>query len=60
MDTKAPSDCNMTLMHYLAKVLQDNYPDLVNFVHELTYLEKAAPGIKYTRHNYACQIEATR
>ena len=45
MDTKAPYDCGMTLMHYLAKVLRDNYPDLVNFVHELAYLEKAAPGI---------------
>lgn len=45
MDTKAPSDRSMTLMHYLAKVLRDNFPELVNFVHELTYLEKAAPGI---------------
>ena len=45
LDTKAPSDRSMTLMHYLAKVLRDNYPDLLNFVHEVTYLEKAAPGI---------------
>ena len=44
MDTKAPSDRNMTLMHYVAKVLRDSYPELVEFVHELTYLEKAAPG----------------
>ena len=44
MDTKAPSDRSMTLMHYVAKVLRDSYPELVNFVHELTYLEKAAPG----------------
>ena len=44
MDTKAPSDRSMTLMHYLAKVLRDHYPDLLNFVHEVTYLEKAAPG----------------
>ena len=63
MDTKAPSDRSMTLMHYLAKVLRDNYPDLVNFVHELTYLEKAAPGIAiqqmyrhcYTVSNHGCQ-----
>ena len=52
MDTKAPSDRSMTLMHYLAKVLRDNYPDLVNFVHELTYLEKAAPGIGTVASNH--------
>ena len=45
MDTKAPSDRSMTLMHYLARVLRDNFPDLLNFVHELTYLEKSATGI---------------
>ena len=29
-------------MHHIARVVRDKYPEVVNFVHELTYLEKAA------------------
>lgn len=31
-------------MHYVAKVIRENYPETLNFVHELNYLKKAAGG----------------
>ena len=45
-DSKAPSDHTVTLMHYVAGVIRDKFPLLLGFVHELTYLDKAAPGEK--------------
>ncbi|XP_064401233.1 formin-like protein 2 isoform X2 [Halichondria panicea] len=42
-DSKAPSDHTVTLMHYVAGVIRDKFPLLLGFVHELTYLDKAAP-----------------
>lgn len=44
MDTKAPSDRTITLLHYVAKVIRDKYPQALDFIHELTYLKKAAAG----------------
>lgn len=44
MDTRAPSDRTITLMHYVAKVIRDQYPEALTFVHELNYLKKAATG----------------
>jgi hypothetical protein len=44
MDTRAPSDKSVTLMHYVAKVVREKYPETLKFVHELNYLKKAAAG----------------
>ena len=45
MDTRAPSDRTITLMHYVAKVIREKYPEALHFLHELNYLKKAAAGM---------------
>ena len=41
---KSPSDRSVTLMHYLATTVRENFPHLMSFVSELHYLEKASTG----------------
>lgn len=43
-DTRAPSDQSMTLMGFVAEVVRERYPNVLEFVNEVTYLEKAATG----------------
>ena len=43
-DTRAPSDRSITLMHFVAGVVREKYPMVLDFMDELTYLEKAAAG----------------
>ena len=42
--TRAPSDRSVTLMSYVAGVVREKYPHVLEFVNEVTYLEKAATG----------------
>ena len=44
MDTRAPSDRSITLMHYVTKVIREQYPAALDFIHELNYVKKAAAG----------------
>ncbi|XP_061165024.1 protein diaphanous homolog 2-like isoform X2 [Saccostrea echinata] len=39
-NTKA-SDGKTTLVHYLAKIVEERYPDLISFTEELSYVERA-------------------
>ncbi|XP_051016287.1 formin-like protein 3 [Acomys russatus] len=41
LDTKS-TDRKMTLLHFIALTVKEKYPDLVNFWHELHFVEKAA------------------
>ena len=34
----------MTLMGFVAEVVRERYPNVLEFVNEVTYLEKAATG----------------
>lgn len=38
-------DNKATLVHFLANVIEDKHPDLVQFQDDFTYLEKASKGI---------------
>ncbi|CAI8009843.1 Formin-like protein 2 [Geodia barretti] len=41
-DTRAPGDRSTTLMGFVAGVVREKYPNVLEFVNEVTYLEKAA------------------
>uniref|UniRef100_A0A8D0DG81 Formin-like 3 n=1 Tax=Sander lucioperca TaxID=283035 RepID=A0A8D0DG81_SANLU len=41
LDTKS-TDRKMTLLHYIALILKEKYPELANFYNELHFVEKAA------------------
>ncbi|KAL5496330.1 hypothetical protein EMCRGX_G012589 [Ephydatia muelleri] len=41
-DTRSPQDLNVTLMHYVAKVVRETFPQALPFVGELIYIEKAS------------------
>uniref|UniRef100_A0A4W5QBL8 Formin-like 3 n=1 Tax=Hucho hucho TaxID=62062 RepID=A0A4W5QBL8_9TELE len=41
LDTKS-TDRKMTLLHYIAVVVKEKYPDLANFFNELHFVDKAA------------------
>ena len=43
-DTRAPGDRSTTLMGFVAGVVREKYPNVLEFVNEVTYLEKAATG----------------
>lgn len=43
LDTKS-TDRKMTLLHYIALILKEKYPELANFYNELHFVEKAAAG----------------
>ena len=46
LNTKSPSDRSVTLMHYIARVVRERFPKVLDFVNELTYLEKAGTGLR--------------
>lgn len=43
LDTKS-TDRKLTLLHYIALIVKDKYPDLANFFNELHFVDKAAAG----------------
>lgn len=43
LDTKS-TDRKQTLLHFIANVIQERYPDVNNFHSELHFLDKAALG----------------
>uniref|UniRef100_A0AAY5KKN2 Formin-like 3 n=1 Tax=Esox lucius TaxID=8010 RepID=A0AAY5KKN2_ESOLU len=44
LDTKS-TDRKMTLLHYIAVVVKEKYPELANFYNELHFVDKAAAGM---------------
>ena len=42
--TRAPSDKSTTLVSFVAGVVREKFPHILEFVSEVTYLEKAAAG----------------
>lgn len=43
LDTKS-TDRKMTLLHYIALIVREKYPELANFYNELHFVDKAAAG----------------
>lgn len=43
LDTKS-TDRKMTLLHYIALIVKEKYPELANFHNELHFVDKAAAG----------------
>lgn len=43
LDTKS-TDRKMTLLHYIALIVKEKYPELANFYNELHFVDKAAAG----------------
>ena len=43
-DTRSPQDPSITLIHYVAKVVRETYPQALSFAGELIYIEKASAG----------------
>lgn len=43
LDTKS-TDRKITLLHYIALIVKEKYPELVNFYNELHFVDKAAAG----------------
>lgn len=43
LDTKS-TDRKMTLLHYIANIIREKYPQVSLFHNELHYVEKAAAG----------------
>ena len=41
---RAPSDRSMTLMQFVAGIVREKYPNILEFVNEVTYLAKASTG----------------
>lgn len=37
-------DGSMTMLHFLAQVLEEKYPDILGFLDETIHIEKAARG----------------
>lgn len=44
LDTKS-TDRKMTLLHYIALIVKEKYPELANFYNELHFVDKAAAGV---------------
>lgn len=44
LDTKS-TDRKMTLLHYIALVVKEKYPELATFYNELHFVDKAAAGL---------------
>lgn len=56
LDTKS-TDRKQTLLHFIANVIQEKYPDVNNFYSELHFLDKAALGehfCKILHHQSSC------
>lgn len=47
LDTKS-TDRKMTLLHYIALIVKEKYPELANFYNELHFVDKAAAGEAFT------------
>lgn len=47
METKS-TDRSQTLLHFITGIIQEKYPDLVNFHTEIHFVDKAALG-KFTQ-----------
>lgn len=43
LDTKS-TDRKMTLLHYIALIVKERYPELANFYNEMHFVDKAAAG----------------
>lgn len=43
LDTKS-TDRSQTLLHFITNIIQEKYPDLVNFHTELHFVDKAGLG----------------
>lgn len=43
LDTKS-TDRKLTLLHYIALIVKEKYPELANFYNELHFVDKAAAG----------------
>lgn len=50
LDTKS-TDRKMTLLHYIALIVKEKYPELANFYNELHFVDKAAAGEARTIFN---------
>ena len=50
MEMRAPLDRNTTLLHYIARVVRSQFPDVLDFVNELRYLEKSSTGTYQSTH----------
>ena len=48
METKS-TDRSQTLLHFITSIIEEKYPDLVNFHTELHFVDKAALGM-FTSH----------
>jgi len=48
-DTKS-ADLKQTLLHFLADVCQEKYPEIMSFPDELIHVEKASRGIQHILH----------
>lgn len=49
LDTKS-TDRKMTLLHYIALIVKEKYPELANFHNELHFVDKAAAGEFRAKH----------
>lgn len=47
----------MTLLHYIAVVVKEKYPELANFFNELHFVDKAAAGDHRVTHTDTMQLE---
>lgn len=43
LDTKS-TDRKITLLHYIALIVKEKYPELANFYNEMHFVDKAAAG----------------
>ena len=43
LDTKS-TDRKITLLHYIALIVKEKYPEMANFYNELHFVDKAAAG----------------
>lgn len=45
-------DNKSTLVHFLVSIIEEKYPDLVQFQDDFTYLEKASKGKSISKYMY--------
>lgn len=59
LDTKS-TDRKQTLLHFIADVVQERYPDVHNFHSELHFLDKAALGEQACKYSTKASVLARR
>lgn len=59
LDTKS-TDRKQTLLHFIANVIQERYPDLNNFYSQLHFLDKAALGEQACKYSTNVSMLARR